>query len=203
MLRYLTLLRRSFWRAFQHGVFMNAKGAAYSSILTVFPALIVIAWLLDRTDTTSTFLAEISYALGVVLPPGARSQAVEYFTHNQQRPVKEIVSASFIMIMAASGIMISWMAGFRAAYAISENPWGFWRERAVALFLVLLGIAPMAFAMGLVAFGNVIESWLVLQMTWVPKLYILLLWSLGRWALAGLTSLTVIMLIYHWGLPRV
>jgi membrane protein len=195
-------LRRAFWRGFRHGIFMNAKGAAYSSILTVFPALIVVAWLLAETNTTATFIKEITNALGMVLPPGSRNTALAYFDPKQARPLKEIYSASTVMILAASGVMISWMKGFREAHGISVNPWGFWRERGVALLLVVLGFAPMMIAMGLVAFGNEIEAYLV-QKVWVPKFYLLLLWSGLRWLIAGATSVTCLMLIYHWGLPRV
>jgi membrane protein len=179
---------------------MNAKGAAYSAILTVFPALIVIAWLLAETGYTAVFIKDISNALGV-LPPGSRSTALDYF-NRQQRPLKEFYTASTIMVLAASGVMISWMSGFRAAFGIAQNPWGFFRERGVALLLVVLAMAPMGFAMGLVAFGNQIEAYLVAQ-GWVPKFYLLLLASAARWLIAGATSITCIMLVYHWGLPRV
>jgi len=133
MLRLLNLLRRAFWQGFRHGIFMNAKGAAYSSILTVFPALIVLAWFLAETGTTQTFINQISYALGVVLPPGSRATALEYFYTTRHRPIKEIYSAMSVMVLAASGVMISWMMHFRNAYGMSRNPWNFWRERAVAL----------------------------------------------------------------------
>jgi membrane protein len=202
MFRMLNQLRRAFWRGFQHGMFMNAKGSAYSSILTVFPALLVVAWLLAQTGTTETFLAEIATALGRVLPPGSRNVALGFFTVNKARPLKEFYSALLVMILAASGVMISWMTHFRAAYGISQNPWGFWRERLVALFLVVLGMAPMAFAFGLIAFGNQIEIYLITRV-WVPKFWLLLVFSLIRWLIAFLTSVTCIMLIYHWGLPRV
>jgi membrane protein len=202
MFHTLNQLRRAFWNGFRHGIFMNAKGAAYSSILTVFPALIVIAWVLNQTGMTATFLKEISNALGTVLPPGSRGTALAYFNSNHPRPLKEIYSASSVMVLAASGVMISWMTGFRAAHGISKNPWGFWRERVVALFLVVLGFAPMMIAMSMVAFGNQIEAYLQSRV-WVPKFYLLLLWSLLRWIIAAATSITSIMLIYHWGLPRI
>lgn len=202
MFRTISMVRLAFWRAFKHGVFMNAKGAAYSSILTLFPALIVVAWLLAATQTTDTFLQEIAAALGRVLPPGSRTTAIQYLENHNVRPVKEIVSASTIMVLAASGVMISWMTAFRSAYQVPQT-WGFWRERAVALFLVLLGFIPMAFAMGLVAFGNQIETWVVTQGEWIPKFYVLLIFNAGRWLVAFLTSVTVIALIYHWGVPRV
>ncbi|MCU1310861.1 MAG: putative ribonuclease [Candidatus Angelobacter sp.] len=203
MLRTLSLLRRAFWRSFQHGVFMVSKGAAYSSILTFFPALILAAWVMSVTNTTESFVHQIETALGAVLPPGSRTTALSYFRAHKKWPVREIISASTVMVFAASGVMISWMNGFRTAYGIQKNPWGFWRERAVAIFLVILGLAPMAFALFLVAFGNIIEIWLVMKLNRGIGLYVLLLWTAGRWLISAVTSVTVIMLIYHWGLPRV
>src|SRR4051794_35898653 len=203
MLRTLTLLRRAFWRSFKHGVFMNSKGAAYSSILTFFPALILAAWILSLTHRTEGFIHQIEFALRTVLPPGARGTALAYFQGHKTVPIREITSACTVMVLAASGVMISWMNGFRQAYEIEVNPWGFWRERAVAIFLVILGLAPMAFALFLVAFGNIIESWLLMQLNGEIGVVVFMGWKLGRWLIAAVTSVTVIMLIYHWGLPRV
>jgi membrane protein len=203
MLRNLNLLRKAFWNAAaRHGVFMMSKGAAYSSILTIFPFLIIVSWVLAETHTTTRFFREISFALGLVLPPGSSTTVLGIF-QGTQRPLKEIFTASTIMIFAASGIMISWMEGFRRAYGISVNPWGFWRERGVALLLVFLGFAPMVLAMVLVAFGNVIETWVLLHMRLVPKVWVLFAWSMSRWLISGVASVTAIMLIYHWGLPRI
>lgn len=202
MLHHLNHLRRAFWNGFRHGIFMNAKGAAYSSILTVFPAFIVIAWVLGESRLMATILHEIERAVGTVFPPSVRSTAISYFTGKHARPLKEIYSASSVMVLAASGVMISWMTGFRAANGISQNPWGFWRERGVAIFLVVLGLAPMGVAFFLIAFGNQIEAYLVTRV-WVPKFYLVLLWSALRWLISFATSVTCIMLIYHWGLPRV
>jgi membrane protein len=202
-LRHLNLLRHAFWRgARHHGIFMNAKGAAYSSILTIFPALMIVGWLLVETGLTKTFIPQIAQTLRTVMPPGTARTALSYFTTKHPRPFKEIVSASIATLFAATGVMISWMTGFRTAYGMTTNPWSFWRERAVSILMVVLGAAPMGFAMLLIAFGNQIEVWLALHFT-VAQLYILVLWTLVRWIISFLTSVTSIMLIYHFGLPRV
>src|SRR4051812_11634434 len=101
-MRTLSLLRRAVWRSFLHGVFMNSKGAAYSSILTIFPAFIVVAWILARTGTAANLIEQISYAVGVVFPPGSRRFILDIVQGKQVRPVKEITSASTVMIMAAT-----------------------------------------------------------------------------------------------------
>lgn len=203
MLRDLKLLGKACLRSFHHGVFMNSKGAAYSSILTFFPALIVAAWLMSVTNSTDQFMNQIEYALGAVLPPESRATALAYFQGHQQLSLKELLSAITVMVLAASGVMTSWMNGFRRAYDIAENEWSFWHERWIALLLVIFGLAPMVFALGLVAFGDIIEHWLLMQLDRDIGLYVLLAWKLGRWLISAVTSVTVIMLIYHWGMPRV
>jgi membrane protein len=202
MLRTFDLLRRAIWHSFLHGVFGAAKAAAYSSMLTVFPALIVLAWVLSATHASKGFSAEISYAVGTIFPPGPRSTALGYLTGQTDRSLSQVVSATIIMIMAASGVMITWMGSFRTAYGIAENPWGFWHERFIAYLLVFLGFLPMLFSMTLVVFGNQIELWLVLQTNRIIGLYILFLFKVARWMISFVTSVTVIMLIYHWGIPR-
>ena len=64
MLKTFHLLRRAVWHSFLHGVFGAAKAAAYSSMLTVFPALIVITWVLAATHASKNFSTEIAYAVG-------------------------------------------------------------------------------------------------------------------------------------------
>jgi membrane protein len=201
--RHLNLLRVAFWRgARHHGMFMTAKGAAYSSILTLFPALLIVAWLMVQMGLTKAYFQQIEATLRAVLPPGTTRTALSYFTSNHPRPVREVISATIATLFAATGVMISWMTGFRLAYGMTSNPWTFWRERAVSILLVVLGAAPMGFAMALIAFGNQIEIWLAMHLL-IVKFFILVLWSLFRWMVAFVTSVTSIMLIYHFGLPRV
>ena len=71
MSRFLRLLRLAFWRAFQHDAFATAKAAAYSSILTFFPTLLLIGTVLATSRQTEAYLREISDAVGKILPAGA------------------------------------------------------------------------------------------------------------------------------------
>ncbi|MGH9669892.1 MAG: YihY/virulence factor BrkB family protein [Terriglobales bacterium] len=201
LLRFASLLRRACWRAFEDDCFALAKAAAYSSVLTLFPALLVVASILAYSRQTHLLILEVASAVGAVLPPGASAEALEYFKSGKQHPTRLLVSASFITLVAASGVMISWMDGFRRAFRLAKT-WGMWKERAVALFLVGLSFLPMSFATLLVAFGNQIETYLSLHSPRALGAYIFLLWTAGRWGIATLTSIAVISLIYHHGLPR-
>ena len=201
LLRFVSLLRRACWRAFEDDCFALAKAAAYSSVLTLFPALLVVASVLSYSRETHVLIQQVASAVGAVLPPGPASEAIAYFHTGKQQPLRLLVSASFITLFAASGVMISWMDGFRRAFRL-EKTWGMWKERAIALFLVGLSFLPMSFATLLVAFGNQIETYLSLHSSRALSAYIFLLWTAGRWAIATLTSIAVISLIYHHGLPR-
>jgi membrane protein len=202
MLVLLVHFRRAVWRAFQHDAFATAKGAAYSSILTVFPGLLVIASVLAISHETLSFTREISYAIGRVLPAGTDALALTYFNTSKIRPINVIFSASFVMLTAASGVMVSWMAGFRRAYGIQDNPWGFWKERAMAFLLIPLSMVPMGFATVLVGFGNQLQNWLAVHTIYELRGAVLLLWTWGRWSIGTLTSIAVIALIYHLAIPR-
>lgn len=201
MLRFVHLLRRAFWRAFKDNCFALAKASAYSSILTFFPALLVVASVLAASRNTEAFLQEIAAGLGRVLPPGASATAMRIIQQAHPRPVAMLVTTSIFTLLAASGVMISWMEGFRYAYRLPKI-WGFWKERAIALLLVLLAFLPMTFATLLVGLGGQIETWMVFHSSRELGAYILIFFSGVRWIIATLTSIAVFVLVYHYGLPR-
>ncbi len=198
---HFTRLRRAFWQAFQHGQFSVAKGAAYSSILTIFPAFLVVTSVLEASHNTEGAVRQIAAAARWALPPGSRAVALSFFQSNQHHATRIIFSASVVTLLAASGVMISWMEGFRKAYGM-QNTASFWKERAMALYLVLLALIPMGFATVLVVFGDEIEGWMQTETMHIFKPLVLLFWMFVRWIIAMLTSIAVMSLIYHHGLPK-
>src|SRR2546426_8067224 len=199
-LRFLRLLRLAFWRAFQHDAFAIAKASAYSSILTFFPLLLVVGSVLATSRKTEVYLREISYALGRIIPAGSAT-AIAYLKSTSQRPVGVLVTASLITLWTASGVMISWMEGFRRCYELPKI-WGLLKERLIAFSLVILAGIPLTFATVLVAFGSRIETRILFHLGREFGPYILLMWTATRWFIAGLTSIAVIALIYHNAVPR-
>ena len=202
ILRFLRLLRLAFWRAFQHDAFAIAKASAYSSILTFFPGLLVVSSVLATSRRTAGALREVSYALSRILPAGAAT-ALEYFRSGTSfnRPIGLLISASLITLWTGSGVMISWMEGFRHAYQLPKT-WGLVKERFIAFYLVILAGIPLSFSTTLVAFGSRIETRILFEIGHEFGPYILLMWTLIRWVIATLTSIAVIALIYHNAVPR-
>ncbi len=198
---FFRLVRIAFWRALEHDQFAVAKAAAFSAILTLFPVVLLIASILTASHSTAAFVREISYALGRILPAGTSQTVLQFFVGTKPRPIGRLVTTSIITLWTASGVMISWMEGFRKAYHLPKV-WGIVKERMVSFMLVLMAGVPMAFASFLVAFGNQIERWMIFHTGHELGAYILGMWTALRWIISTLTSIAVIALIYHHGLPR-
>jgi membrane protein len=190
----------SLWRAFEHDAFATAKGAAYSSILTFFPFLLVLGSVMATVRRGEVYLREISYALGRILPAGSAA-ALAYLRGSPNRPVGLLISTSLLTMWTASGVIVSWMDGFRRAYQLPKT-WGLLQERMIAISLVLMAGLPLTFATMLVAFGSRIETRTLFYIGHEFGPLVLLLWGLIRWIIAILTSIAVIQLIYHNAVPR-
>ena len=200
MLRFLRLIRLAVWRAFQHDAFAVAKASAYSSILTFFPALLVVGSVLATSRKTTAYLREISDVLSRILPAGSAT-ALAYLRGTTYRSVGVLVTASLITLWTASGVMISWMEGFRNAYQLPKT-WGLVKERMIAFALVIMAGLPMTFATVLVAFGSRIEARILFHIGHELGFFVLLMWIAIRWIIATMTSIAVIALIYHHAVPR-
>ena len=201
MSRFFEHFRMALWRAFQHDAFAVAKAAAFSAILTLFPAILAVASILSTSHTTEGFFREISHALGRILPEGTSSAVLQFFTGTKPVTFKFLLTTVLITLWTGSGVMISWMEGFRNAYQMPKI-WGLVKERMIAFLLVILAGIPLVFASFLLVFGNQIEGWIAYRVGHELGPYILGLWTALRWIIAALTSIAVIGLIYHHGVPR-
>jgi membrane protein len=201
MSRFFRHLRIAFWRAFEHDAFAVAKGVAFSAILTFFPTVLVLASILSRSHGSEAFVREIFRALGRVLPEGTNTTVTQYLTGAKPVQTKFLVWISVLTLWTASGAMISWMEGFRKAYQMPKV-WGLVKERLIAFLMVILAGVPMGFSSFLVVSGNLIERWIMYNVGHEFTPYILGLWTAVRWIIAVLTSIAVIALVYHHGVPR-
>jgi membrane protein len=199
-MRFFRLIRLAFWRAFAHDAFAIAKASAYSSILTFFPVLLVVGSFLATWRKGQPYLREITFALNRILPAGSGT-AMTYLQGATHRPVGLLITTSLLSLWTASGVMISWMEGFRRCYELPKT-WGLVKERMIAFSLVILAGLPMTFATLLVALGSKIETQILYYIAHEFSPYIFLMWGAIRWIIATLTSIAVIALIYHNAVPR-
>ena len=199
--RLVRNLRLALWRAFQHDAFGIAKGAAYSAILTLFPIVMIVASILVTAHNGRQYVNEIVAAAYRALPPGMGPVVEAYFRSAKERPVRILVSSSLITLWTASGVMMSWMEGFRSAYQLPKT-WGMVKERLISFGLTIMAGIPLFFATVLVAFGNQIEARLSHAAGQNISPYVSALWTMLRWLIATVTSIAVMQLIYHNAVPR-
>ncbi|HET7184355.1 MAG TPA: YihY/virulence factor BrkB family protein [Terriglobales bacterium] len=201
LFKLLKNVRMAVWRAFVHDAFGVAKGGAYSAILTMFPALMVAGAIIATFEHSAEYMREISDAAYQILPQGPSGLVRAFFETAQGKSVSVLITASLITLWTASGVMISWMEGFRNAYQFPKV-WGVVKERFIAFGLVIMAGIPLTFATGLVAFGNQIEARINAQLGHELGPYVLIAWIGVRWLIAILTSIAVMQLIYHNAVPR-
>jgi membrane protein len=202
MLRIFRHLRKALWAAFGHGAFSMAKAAAYSAILSIFPALLVVTTVVALLPAGDDIRGVLRAAFQQVLPPDTMSLVQMYFMVNRARSVHIVWASVFITLFAAMGVLLSLMEGFRRAYRLPRGSWGFLRERVVAVLLVPGTMVPMAIATILLAFGHGMERWMIQNSGFELHYYLIILWRLIRWAIALFASVVALSMIYHYGVPR-
>jgi membrane protein len=202
MARTLEKFRLALLASLSHDVFGTAKAAAYSAILCLFPTILVLTTLLALTPESDTVRGEMRAAFSEVLPADTMTLLHDYFTNQKVRGEQVVLSAILVSLVAAMGMMLSLMQGFRRAYELPRHDWNFWVERGVALAMVPLCLVPMAFATVTVAFGHQIEQWVVSNSYHVLGPLVLFIWRVVRWSIGLLTTIVVLAMIYQFGTPR-
>lgn len=192
-------LKRAFAKAFGHNAFTIAKSAAYSALLSLFPALLLTASLLAVAPTSDAVRGDVRALFVDVLPQDTMTLAQNYFATNTARSHRLVFTAGVVALAAAMGAMLSLMEGFRRAYRLPRGQFPFWKERMVALLLIPSTLLPMLFATTFVVFGHQIELWMIANADHELRAWVLLGWRVARWGVALATSVAVLQVIFHFG----
>lgn len=202
MARLLRILKKALLAALDHDVFNTAKAAAYSGMLCFFPAVLVASSLLARAPEGSRLIGELRANFDEFLPAASIILLNDSITSKQMRSAQVLFSAATLAVFAGLGVMLSLMEGFRRAYKIRRDSWGFWQKRARALLLVPIVLVPLCLASLLLVFGRGIETWMIAKADHELRHVVLFFWRLVRWVVSVATSVTVLSALYHFGTRR-
>jgi membrane protein len=202
MWRVLRHIRNTLWRALDHDVFNTAKAAAYSGMLCFFPAVLVMAAMAAQLPEGRSLVGDIRGSVIEVLPPGSLNLFEMSMNSGRAHSVQLILTASTLAVFAGLGVMLSLMEGFRRAYGVRRDNWGFWKKRLRALMLVPIVLLPLWGASLLLMFGHEIEIAMIASSGHELKYFVLLFWRMARWALAVATAISVLAALYHFGTRR-
>jgi membrane protein len=198
----LLRIRQAALQALAHDVVNTAKAAAYSSMLMLFPALLVITTLVAQVEAGGRMLGGLRAIFDQLLPPDtlALLQSSVFDQHLQSPQV--LLSAAGLSLFAALGVMLSLMEGFRRAYRLPSDQWGFWARRGRALLLVPIVLMPLSVASLLIVFGHQIETWMIEFAGHDLRHMVLFFWRMARWFISVAASVTVLTALYHFGTRR-
>jgi membrane protein len=202
MTRFFRIVSKTIWLALDHDVFNTAKAAAYSGMLCFFPAVLVVTGLLARAPEGPSLLGEMRGTFDEFLPAGSVMLLQDSITIKHMRSPQILFSAAALAVFAGMGLMLSMMEGFRRAYKVRRDAWGFWDKRARALLLVPIVLIPLCLASLLLVFGHGIETWMITNSDHELRLVVIFFWRMARWAVSVLTSVTVLAALYHFGTKR-
>lgn len=195
-------IRSALLHAFDHDVANTAKAAAYSGMLMLFPAMLVVTTLVAQVQEQSNVLGGLRALYEQFFPPDTLDLLQSYVLSKPLRSTQLLLSAAVLTLFAGLGVTLSLMEGFRRAYKLPVEAWGFWDKRLRALMLVLIVLIPLSVATVMVMFGHQIELWMIDNANHELRFVVLLIWRLVRWSIALATSVAVMTVLYHFGTRR-
>jgi membrane protein len=147
-------------------------------------------------------IVEMRGSMADVLPPGTMNLLEHSLDAQRMRSVQVIASAGALAVFAGAGVMLSLMEGFRRAYKVRRDSWGFWQKQMRALMLVPIVLLPLSLASLLLVFGHEIELWMIVNAGHDLRHVVLFFWRMVRWTVAVSTGVTVLAALYHFGTKR-
>ncbi|MGH9605495.1 MAG: YihY/virulence factor BrkB family protein [Terracidiphilus sp.] len=196
-------VRKASWEIFSHDMFNTAKGAAYSAMLMLCPAILVITTLLSQVREGTTLMGGLRAMFEQLLPADTMALLQSAVLAHRVHSMPVILSATSLSIFAGMGMTLSFLEGFRRAYRVPfEETWGFWARRVRALLLVPIIMIPLSVATLVIVFGHQIEQWMIELAGHNLRLIVLFFWRMVRWSIALVTSTVVLTVLYHFGARR-
>ncbi|MGB6745661.1 MAG: YihY/virulence factor BrkB family protein [Terracidiphilus sp.] len=202
MPRIFAKFRQAVLQALAHDVINTSKAAAYSGMLMLFPALLIVTTLVAQIQEGSTMLGELRSIYEQFLPTDTLDLLQSYVLSRHLSSDRLIFSAATLSLFAGLGVMLSLMEGFRRAYRLPMEDWGFVSRRLRALLLLPIALVPLSVATLVIVFGRQIELWIIHNAGHDFRYIVLFFWRMARWSVAFLTSTTVLASLYHFGTRR-
>ena len=203
LLRLLRILHGSLLRAGRHDYLNLAQSAAYSAMVSLFPALIVAAAVVSLLPDNAPVRFQLSAFFDRILPSDVSPLLESYFVDSPHstRSANALIVAFVVSLIGASSVLATLMEGVRRANELPVDCWTFMQRRLRALLLVPLSLIPLALASILVVFGHFFTMWLATHITPSVRTPVFIVAILIRWIVALAGSTVIIGLIYHMGTP--
>jgi membrane protein len=200
--RFWVLFRRSLITAYKHNAYGISKGAAYSGLLAFFPFVSTVTAILVQNNANSV-ARMLTNLIFEAVPPGSEAMIRDNLLRGGYRPIAVLVGGALVSLLAASGLMMSLMEGFRGAYGIPEGR-PFWRQRGWAALLVFTAALPVVGASALMVIGERGEYFVMTRLGVLPqgeqlRGWLLFVGVILRYIVALLAIVLSIASLYYFG----
>jgi membrane protein len=187
MNRLIRQVKKAVWQSLGHNVLNTAKATAYSGMLMLFPALVVLATILAQVPEGTSLAGEIRTTFEQLMPSDSMDLFQSSLETRRTLSAQLVLSGAGISLFAALGVMLTLMEGFRCAYELPRK-WGIIELRSLATLIIV--------------FGRQIEAWMIDNSVHELQSIVLFFWRMARWAVAMATSVAVLSVLYHFGTRR-
>ncbi len=203
ILRLLGILRRTFVSVLDHDCLNIAQASAYSAMVSLFPGLIVAAAIFAALPDSAPIRTQAALFFDRILPSDVSPILDSYFENSRQsaHSNQALALAAVVCLSGASSVIVTLMEGFRRAFNLSRLDWGFWERRWRSFALVFISLVPLTVASVLVIFGHLLSQWIAANIGASAVTAVLVAAFFVRWTVALSSSIAVIAVIYHMGIP--
>lgn len=172
-------------------------------MVSLFPGLIVAAAVFATLPDSAPIRTQAALFFDRILPDDVSPILDSYFenSHQTAHSNRALALAAIVSLIGASGVIVTLMEGFRRAYNLSAQEWGFWDRRWRSFALVPIALVPLAIASVLVIFGHFLSEWIAANIGASAVGVVLVIAFVVRWTAALSSSIAVIAVIYHMGIP--
>jgi len=186
LLRISSVFHRTLLNVVEHDCFNVAQSAAYSAMISLFPALIIAAAFIGFLPGMAPLRSQLSLFFDSILPSDVTPILEGYFatSHHNPQSVRAIIIGILVSVTGASSVIATFMEGFRRAHDLPPDCWTFWQRRARAYALVPLSLIPLAIASLLIVFGHIITTWLAMHVMTSARTPVYIIAVIVRWAVA-------------------
>ena len=172
-------------------------------MVSLFPGLIVAAAIFATLPDSAPVRTQAALFFDRILPDDVSPLLDSYFENSRQTSYsnRALAIAALVSLTGASGVIVTLMEGFRRAFNHPPQLWSFWHRRWRSIALVFIALVPLTVASVLVIFGHILSRWIAANIGTSAITIVLVVTFFVRWTVALCSSIAVIAVIYHLGIP--
>ena len=125
-LRLPVLLKRAFAGSLAHDALNLSQSSAYSAMVALFPALVVIGAIVALLPEAAPMKIEVGEFFDQVLPAPVFPLLTGYFVNSTVHTNRALALAALVSLSGASSVLATLMEGLRRAVDMPSDSWTFW-----------------------------------------------------------------------------